>query len=75
MRIEFSSGIIIATINELVIRMDNQGITLSAEADLVQCYLDACVVAVRGNGLSWSIKLDNRQQVLDIASVLGCDVR
>lgn len=76
MVIEFKSGKIIVTAHELVIRLQgDHHVTLQAQNEAVELIgRGANVVAVNGSEAKWSIKLDNEQQLHQLAQELGCDV-
>lgn len=72
MLIEFSLGKIIATPNEVVIKLAGPGrVTLQAQADAVMLYGGGNVIAVRASEASWSISLDNAHQLTKVAEQLG----
>ncbi len=75
MVIEFQYGKIIVTPHELVVRLDGEHkVTMQATSDAVQLIGGANVVVVNGSESKWSIKLDNDQQLKQIAEQLGCAV-
>ncbi len=75
MVIEFQYGKIIVTPHELVVRLDgSHKVTMQAVSDAVQLIGGANVVVVNGSESKWSIKLDNDQQLQQIAEQLGCAV-
>lgn len=75
MVIEFLYGKIIVTPHELVVRLDGEHkVTMQAASDAVQLIGGANVVVVNGSESKWSIKLDNDQQLKQIAEQLGCAV-
>lgn len=75
MVIEFLYGKIIVTPHELVVRLDGEHkVTMQAASDAVQLIGGANVVVVNGSESKWSIKLDNDQQLKQIAGQLGCAV-
>ncbi|GAB2650386.1 DUF3389 domain-containing protein [Vibrio panuliri] len=73
MVIEFSIGKIIATPHEVVIKIQGtQMITLQAQTDAIQLIgRGANVVTANCSEAKWSIKLDNEQQLLDLAAQIG----
>ncbi|ENC9835619.1 DUF3389 domain-containing protein [Vibrio fluvialis] len=76
MVIEFKSGKIIVTTHELVIRLQgDHHVTLQAQSDAVELIgRGANVVAVNGSEAKWSLKLDNEEQLRQLAAELGCDI-
>ncbi|KAB0300686.1 DUF3389 domain-containing protein [Vibrio fortis] len=76
MVITFSGGKIIATPHELVVRLDGEHrVTLQAQVDAIQLIgKGANVVSANGSECKWSIKLDDEQQLRDIANEIGCDI-
>ncbi|ANU38402.1 DUF3389 domain-containing protein [Vibrio scophthalmi] len=77
MVIEFSNGKIIATPHELVVKVNGAHmITLQAQSDAVQLIgRGANVIAVHSSEAKWSIKLDDEQQLIDLASQLGIAIQ
>lgn len=76
MVITFSGGKIIATLHELVVRLDGEyRVTLQAQVDAIQLIgKGANVISANGSECKWSIKLDDEQQLREIANEVGCDV-
>ena len=76
MVIEFSSGKVIVTVHEVVIRLaGDHRTTLHAQTDAIQLIgRGANVISAVGSETRWSIKLDNEQQLRDIATEIGCDI-
>ncbi|WP_299688155.1 DUF3389 domain-containing protein [uncultured Vibrio sp.] len=76
MVITFKNGKVIATAHELVVRLDGEHrVTLQAQVDAIQLIgKGANVISANGSECKWSIKLDNEQQLRDIANEIGCDV-
>jgi len=75
MVIEFQYGKIIVTPHELVVRLDGEHkVTMQALSEAVQLIGGANVVVVNGSESKWSIKLDNDQQLKQIAQHLGCAI-
>ncbi|MCG9677172.1 DUF3389 domain-containing protein [Vibrio sp. Isolate24] len=77
MVIEFKSGKIIVTVHEIVVKVASEHmITLSAQIDAIQLIgRGANVIAANGSETKWSIKLDNAQQLSEIASEIGIDIQ
>ncbi|GAK86235.1 phosphotransferase system IIA component [Vibrio ponticus] len=77
MLIEFSAGKIIATPHEIVVKIaGNQMITLQAQTDAIQLIgCGANVVAVNCSEAKWSLKLDNEQQLLELANQIGIAIQ
>ncbi len=76
MVIEFRSGKVIVTPHEMVIKLNGKHmVTLQAQVDAVQLIgRGANVIAANGSETKWSIKLDNAEQVSDIAQQFCCTV-
>lgn len=76
MVIEFKNGKIIVTPHELVVKMSGENmITLQAQSDAISLIgRGANVIAANGSETKWSIKLDSEEQLLKVASEIGCDV-
>ncbi|TOP12412.1 PTS sugar transporter subunit IIA [Vibrio parahaemolyticus] len=77
MVIEFSLGKIIATQREIVIKLTGEGmVTLQAQTDALQLLgRGANVVLVHGAECKWSIKLDNEEQLIQLAQEIGIDIQ
>ncbi|MFB5140580.1 DUF3389 domain-containing protein [Vibrio diabolicus] len=73
MVIEFSLGKIIATQREIVIKLSGSAmVTLQAQTDSIQLLgRGANVVLSHGAECKWSIKLDNEEQLADLAREIG----
>ncbi len=76
MVIEFRSGKVIVTPHEMVIKLNGEHmVTLQAQVDAVQLIgRGANVIAANGSETKWSIKLDNAEQLSEIAQQIGCKV-
>jgi hypothetical protein len=76
MVITFKHGKIIVTPNELVIKLTGDAhIMMQASAETVELIGQGVnVIAVNSGAVRWSVKLDNGEQMIAIADVLGCDV-
>ncbi|NOI13783.1 DUF3389 domain-containing protein [Vibrio hepatarius] len=76
MVIEFKSGRVIVTPHEMVIKLNGEHmVTLQAQVDAVQLIgRGANVIAANGSETKWSIKLDNAEQLSEIAQQIGCKV-
>ncbi len=77
MVIEFLNGKVIATAHELVIKLNGPHmVTLQAQTDAVQLIgRGANVVAVNCSEAKWSIKLDNQEQLSELAAQLGIAIQ
>ncbi|BCN26083.1 DUF3389 domain-containing protein [Vibrio alfacsensis] len=77
MVIEFSLGKIIATQREVVIKLTGASmVTLQAQTDAIQLLgRGANVVLAHGAETKWSIKLDNDEQIRQLAQEIGIDVQ
>ncbi|USD34181.1 MULTISPECIES: DUF3389 family protein [Vibrio] len=77
MVIKFKSGKIIVTVHEIVVKVASEHmITLSAQIDAIQLIgRGVNVIAANGSETKWSIKLDNAQQLSEIASEIGIDIQ
>lgn len=73
MVIEFSNGKIIATAHEIVVRLTGDAmVTLQAQVDAIQLIgRGANVINVNGSECKWSVKLDNQEQIEELASQIG----
>ncbi|GAA5194117.1 DUF3389 domain-containing protein [Ferrimonas gelatinilytica] len=76
MKLTFSQGTLIANPNELMVRLEGPArITFQAAADCIQLVGIANVVTGFGGGVSWSIRLDNEEQLTELAEQLGVDIK
>ncbi|AVF61829.1 DUF3389 domain-containing protein [Vibrio diabolicus] len=77
MVIEFSLGKIIATQREIVIKLSGSAmVTLQAQTDSIQLLgRGANVVLSHCAECKWSIKLDNEEQLADLAREIGIDIQ
>lgn len=75
MVIECSWGKIVVTPFELVVRLEGEHrVTMQAQTDAVQLIgQGANVISVNGSECKWSVKLDNAEQLRQIAAEIGCD--
>ncbi|MGF1748318.1 DUF3389 domain-containing protein [Vibrio cionasavignyae] len=74
MMVEFSGGKVLMTPHEIVVRLTGNHVTLQAQVDAVQLILPACVISANGAECKWSIRLDNQQQLQQIANETGIEV-
>ncbi|WP_217532327.1 DUF3389 domain-containing protein [Vibrio metschnikovii] len=76
MMIEFSGGKIIATAHEVVVRLlGEHSISLQSSSDNVTFIgRGANVMLANSGGVKWSVKLDNSEQLSELAQSLGCDI-
>lgn len=77
MLIEFKSGKIIVTPHELVVKLDGEHrVTMQAQVDAITLIgQGANVISANGSETKWSIKLDNQEQIQQIADQIGCLVQ
>ncbi|TMX56404.1 DUF3389 domain-containing protein [Vibrio rotiferianus] len=77
MVIEFSLGKIIATQREIVIKLSGNGmVTMQAQTDAIQLIgRGANVVLAHGAESKWSIKLDDEDQLHQLAQEIGIDIQ
>ncbi|MGF1701779.1 DUF3389 domain-containing protein [Photobacterium makurazakiensis] len=77
MNITFSEGRVIANQYELVVRLNgNARVMLQAMVDDVTLMgKGANVITAMGSGVNWSVKLDNAQQLEQIAQSLGIAIQ
>ncbi len=77
MMIPFKSGKIIVTNHEVVVKLSGEHmVTLQAQTDAITLIgRGANVIAANGSETKWSIKLDNEQQILQIAEQIGSKVQ
>lgn len=74
--IEMSSGKIIATAHEIIVRFnDIPHASMQAQRDSVTLIgQGANVVVANEGGCKWSVKLDNQQQLESLSQQLGCAI-
>ncbi|PFG58241.1 uncharacterized protein DUF3389 [Vibrio sp. ES.051] len=77
MVIQFSLGKIIATQREIVIKLAGSAmVTLQSQTDAIQLLgRGANVVLSHGAECKWSIKLDNQEQLSQLAQEIGIDIQ
>lgn len=77
MMIEFSGGKIIATAHEIVVKLNGvQMVTLQAQTDAIQLIgRGANVIAVNCSEAKWSLKLDDENQLSELASQIGISIQ
>ncbi|PSW19937.1 DUF3389 domain-containing protein [Photobacterium sanctipauli] len=77
MNITFSEGRIIANQHELVVRLNgNARVTLQAMVDDVNLMgKGANVITAMGSGVNWSVKLDDQQQLEQVAEAIGVAIQ
>ncbi|WP_028117949.1 DUF3389 domain-containing protein [Ferrimonas senticii] len=76
MKLSFSQGTLIANPNELMVRLDGPArITFQAGADNIQLIGIANVITGFGGGVSWSLQLDNDEQLIALAQELGLAIK
>ncbi|WP_087016521.1 DUF3389 family protein [Thaumasiovibrio subtropicus] len=75
MKLAFSRGDIYVTPHEVVVKFnDETALTLKAAIDTVFLYQAAKVIAVRGSGAEWSMKLDNEEQLVTLAELASIEL-
>ncbi|GMQ48812.1 DUF3389 family protein [Vibrio sp. 10N] len=74
MVINFSSGKVIATPHEVVVRYSVGQITLQSQVDALQLILPACILSANGAECKWSVKLDDETQVNAISEACGIEI-
>ncbi|KJY83894.1 PTS sugar transporter subunit IIA [Vibrio galatheae] len=77
MVIPFTGGKVIVTSHEIVIKLSGEYmVTLQAQIDAIGLIgRGANVIAANGSETKWSIKLDNEQQIQQIAEQIGIQVQ
>ncbi|MDN3611614.1 DUF3389 domain-containing protein [Vibrio ostreicida] len=77
MVINFTGGKVIVTPYEIVIKLvSKHKVTLEAQVDAVQLIGGgANVIAANGSETKWSLKLDNTEQLQDIANEIGLEIQ
>ncbi|ELR65551.1 Phosphotransferase system IIA component [Photobacterium marinum] len=76
MNLTFSEGRIIANQHELVVRLNgNSRVTMQALADDITLIGGANVITASGSGVNWSVRLDNEEQLHEVAEAIGIAVQ
>ncbi len=76
MLITFSQGKIIVNNREIMIKLSGEArITLQAQVDEITLIGDANVITALGSGISWSLCLDDSEQLQTIAKEAGVAVQ
>ncbi|MEL7292662.1 MAG: DUF3389 domain-containing protein [Pseudomonadota bacterium] len=77
MIITFSGGKVIATAHELVVKLSGpHRVSLQSQIDAVSLIgQGANVIVAHGSETTWSVKLDNQEQLVEIAQQIGIDVQ
>ncbi|NVD07908.1 DUF3389 domain-containing protein [Vibrio sp. JPW-9-11-11] len=77
MIIPFSGGKVIASAHELVVKLTGPHmVSLQSQIDAISLIgRGANVIAAHGSETTWSIKLDDEQQLRDIAQQIGIDIQ
>ncbi|MFQ3176672.1 MAG: hypothetical protein ACJAYB_000321 [Psychromonas sp.] len=76
MLIKFNQGKIIANNRDLMIKLEGDAkVTLQAQVDEIALLGGANVITALGSGLSWSVRLDNREQLDDLAAAVGIPIQ
>ena len=76
MNLSFSEGRIIANQHELVVRLDGVSrVSLQARVDDVTLIGGANVVTATGSGVNWSVRLDNEEQLNNLANAIGIAIQ
>ncbi|MGF1773215.1 DUF3389 domain-containing protein [Vibrio wakamikoensis] len=74
MVIDISSGKVIVTPHEVVVRYQVGQITLQSQVDALQLILPACILSANGAECKWSIKLDDESQVKAISEACSIEI-
>jgi hypothetical protein len=76
MLIKFNQGRIIANNRDLMIKLEGDAkVTLQAQVDEISLLGGANVITALGSGLSWSVRLDNREQLDNLAAAVGIPIQ
>jgi len=77
MVIPFKSGKIIVTSHEVVVKLSGEHmVTLQSQVDAIALIgRGANVIAANGSETKWSVKLDNEQQIQQIAEQISCEIQ
>ncbi|WP_415229205.1 DUF3389 domain-containing protein [Psychromonas sp.] len=76
MLIQFNQGRIVANNRDIMIKLEGDAkVTLQAQVDEVALIGGANVITALGSGLSWSVRLDNRDQLDSLAAAIGIAIQ
>lgn len=76
MLITFSQGKIIANNREIMVKLQGEAkVTLQAQVDELELIGLANVITAVGSGLSWSVKLDDDQQLQILSDETGIAIK
>ena len=76
MLITFNQGKIIANNRDLMVKLEGDAkVTLQAQVDEITLIGGANVITALGSGLSWSVRLDNREQLENLAAEIGMAIQ
>lgn len=76
MLISFSQGKVIANQREVMIKLEGDArVTLQATVDELELIGTANVITAMGSGLSWSVRLDDNQQLQSLSSETGIAIK
>lgn len=72
MLIHFSKGKIIASPFEIQVRL--AGVTLTALAEDIKCHAEALLLIANAGAVSWTLVLDNLEQLQQLCEQLGIEL-
>lgn len=76
MLIKFNQGKIIANNRDIMVKLDGDAkVTLQAQVDEIALLGGANVITALGSGLSWSLRLDSREQLDELATAVGIPIQ
>jgi hypothetical protein len=76
MLIQFSQGQIISNHRDILIKLEGESkVTLQAQVDEITLIGAANVITALGSGLSWSLRLDSREQLENLAAAIGIAIQ
>lgn len=76
MLIKFNQGRIVANNRDIMVKLEGDAkVTLQAQVDEVSLIGSANVITALGSGLSWSVRLDNREQLDSLAAAIGIAIQ
>lgn len=77
MIVTFSGGKVIATAHELVVKLSGpHRVSLQSQIDAVSLIgQGANVIVAHGSETTWSVTLDNKEQLVEIAQQIGVDIQ
>ncbi|MCE9678564.1 DUF3389 domain-containing protein [Shewanella sp. AS1] len=71
MVIDFSTGKLILSVNDIHVKLNQSTVSLYAMAEDLKVFQDALMLVADAGAVCWSIKLDDSQQLEQVINQLG----